>query len=316
MGDHVRTVLGEVALADLDGVILPHEHLLIDYADLLGVPRATVDDALLDEVCGSVQRAAEAGVGLLVDCTPPGYGRYLDVMREVSRRTGVHVVAATGSFCEAWAPLPAWIRGLDIEELTDLFVRELRHGAGGTTWPAGVIKAATGPEATPRELRVLQAAARASLATGAPVVSHTTGGLGPLQLDTYGAEGLPAHRVLISHVGFEDDPHAYVLELTARGAYVGLDRIGHHHFHPDHHWIALLETLREADRLDRALLSHDAVVRFSGPEDIAAHTFSDHAYLPRVFVPALRDAGFSTVEIDRLVVDNPRRWLSGQEDPS
>lgn len=314
MGDFVQTVRGSVPLDGIRGTLLAHEHLLIDYGDLTGAPRAHVTESLIDEICARVRAAHDEGVELLVDCTPPSYGRYLDVMRVVSERTGVHIVAATGSFCEAWAPLPSWVRALDVEALADQFVRELRYGAGATTWPAGVIKAATGLELTTNEERVLRAAAKASVATGACIVSHTTGGLGEAQLDIYEDEGVPSRRVLISHVGFEDDPHTYVDQLTARGAYVGLDRIGHHHFHPDEHWVALLRTLREVGRLDRALLSHDAVTRFSGPAEIGAHTFSDYAYLSRTFLPLLGRSGFSPAEIERLVNRNPRRWLSGEED--
>lgn len=310
---HVQTLTGPVPLDAVDGIVLPHEHLLIDYADLLGQPRADVGADLLDELVDRLNAARTLGVGLLVDCTPPGYGRHLDVMREVSERTGVRVVAATGSFCEAWAPLPAWVVALDVDALAEVFARELRFGAGSTTWPAGVIKAATGPTMTDAEQRVLQAAGRASVATGACIVSHTTGGLGDVALQLYQAEGVPAHRVLISHVGFESDPHNYVTDLAGRGAYVGLDRIGHAHFHPDGHWIALLNTLRNEGLLERALLSHDAVTRFSGPAEIGAHTFSDYGYLPRVFLPLLREQGYGADEITMLTETNPRRWLSGQE---
>lgn len=309
----INSVRGPVELATLSGIILPHEHLLIDYADLLGTPRQVVEPEVLDDICVRVADARERGVALLVDCTPPSYGRYLDIMREVSRRTGVHVVAATGSFCEAWAPLPPWVRALDVDQLAEVFVRELLYGAGTTTWRAGVIKAATGPEMTAGEEQVLRAAARASVRTGAVIVSHTTGGLGDVQLDLYMSEGVPASRVLISHVGFEEDPDTYVVNLARRGAYVGLDRIGHHHFHPDDHWVGLLKTLRDAGALDRALLSHDAVTRFSGPQDIASHTFSDYSYLSRDFLPALEGAGFTSADIERLTIKNPRQWLSGEE---
>jgi predicted metal-dependent phosphotriesterase family hydrolase len=314
MTDTVQTLRGPIQLDEIRGTILPHEHLLIDYGDLTGAPREPVTEPLVDELCARLTDAHNEGVDLLVDCTPPSYGRYLDVMRVVSERTGVHIVAATGSFCEAWAPLPSWVRALELDELADQFVRELRYGAGATSWSAGVVKAATGPELTRNEERVLRAAARASAATGACIVSHTTGGLGGEQLDIYEAEGVPPRRVLISHVGFEEDPHTYVEQLTARGAYVGLDRIGHHHFHPDEHWVALLGTLREIERLDRALLSHDAVTRFSGPAEIGAHTFSDYTYLSRTFLPLLERSGFSRAEIDLLVNHNPRRWLSGEEE--
>jgi predicted metal-dependent phosphotriesterase family hydrolase len=309
MSDVVRSVSGDVELED--GIVLPHEHLLIDYGLLRGEPREPVDDQLRTTLIGAMRALAASGVRAMVDCTPPGYGRYLDLMREVSEASGVTVIAATGSFCEAWAPMPWWVQRASVDELTDWFVRELTEGAGETLLRAGVIKTATGEVMSPLEERVLRAAARAQSRTGCAIVGHTTGGLGPQQLDIYESEGADLTRVLISHVGFEDDPAPYATSIAARGAYVGLDRIGHHHFFPDEHWIALLTHLVDAGYSDQVLLSHDAVTRFSGPAEIGAHTFSDYRYLTTRFLPKLHDAGMDEPLLHALTHRNPRNWLCG-----
>lgn len=306
----IRTVDGDIE-APPEGIVLPHEHLLIDHGIPRGEPRALVDGSLLDRVSRGVVRARDAGVVVLVDCTPPGYGRYLDVLRDVARRAGVAIVAATGSFTEEWAPLPWWVRGTDVAALAEWFARELSEGAGDTTIPAGVIKCATGSAWSDEEERVLRAAGRAQAATGRPIVGHTTAGLGLEQLDVYEEEGADAARVVISHVGFEDDPVPYAVAIAERQAYVGLDRIGHHHFFADDHWVRLVLELLERGHGDRVLLSHDAVTRFSGPEDIAAKTFSDYTYLATRFLPRLREAGVDDATLDALTRRNPGRWLTG-----
>src|SRR3712207_7792585 len=60
-----------------------------------------------------------------------------------------------------------------------------------------------------------------------------------------------------------------------RSAYVAFDRVGHHHFFPDSHWIELIRFVLDEGYQERVLLSHDAVTEFFGPEEIAAHTRSE-----------------------------------------
>ena len=65
------------------------------------------------------------------------------------------------------------------------------------------------------------------------------------QLDIFESEGLEPSDVLISHVGFEDDPVAELGRLLDRGANISLDRIGMAIFFEDDHWIRLIEHARE-----------------------------------------------------------------------
>ena len=310
MSETIRSVDGDLH-PPTEGLVLPHEHLLIDHGVPRSEPRAHVSQDLVDRVVHRVSSVADAGVAVLVDCTPPGYGRYLDVLREVARRTGVSIVAATGSFTEEWAPLPWWVRDAEIATLAEWFERELTEGAGDTTICAGVVKCATGSTWSTAEERVLRAAGRAQAATDRPIVGHTTAGLGLEQLDVYEQEGADPARVVVSHVGFEADPVPYAAAIAHRGAYVGLDRIGHHHFFSDDHWVRLVLALLDRGYAERILLSHDAVVRFSGPEEVAAKTFSDYRYIPTRFLPRLREAGVDEATIDLLIRRNPNRWLTG-----
>jgi predicted metal-dependent phosphotriesterase family hydrolase len=61
---------------------------------------------------------------------------------------------------------------------------------------------------------------------------------------------------------------------------------------------------------ERMLLSHDAVTEFVGPEEIAAHTFSDYTYVMNRFLPSLRDAGVDEDTLNLLVRENPRSFLA------
>ena len=38
---------------------------------------------------------------------------------------------------------------------------------------------------------------------------------------------------------------------------------------------------------------------------------ADYLHLSNVILPQLRERGVSDADIDRIMVDNPRRWLAG-----
>src|SRR5215208_828284 len=202
----------------------------------------------------------------MVDCTPPGYGRYPDFMAEVSAQTGVYIVACTGGFTEQFAPLHPVVKALDTDTLAEVFVRELTEGMGGTRYRAGAIKVATGEgRMTEGEAHIFRAAARAHARTGAPIITHTTNGLGPDQVEFLVDERVDPAKVMIGHLGFEQDPKADIRTILERGANVAFDRIGHHHFFPDAHWIELIDFVLDLGHGERVLLSHDAVTSSSAP---------------------------------------------------
>lgn len=307
-GPWVRSVTGPVAPAEL-GHILAHEHLVIDYGQMAG--RATpVDETTLGTWAGLLADLRKAGIGTVVDCTPPGYGRDLDLLAKLSRDSGVRIVASTGSFCEEWHPLPDVVRDASSEQLTDRFLADLTARPGPA---AGVIKVATSHHRiTANEEKVLIAAARAHLVCGAPIVAHTTAGLGPEQLDLFARQGVDLSAVLVSHVCASDEPFAYAVEIARRGAYVGLDRIGHT-THGLTHWADLVLHLTEKGLGERIVLSHDSVQRFTGPAAIAEHSFRDPLLLTEVFLPLLQRRGVDTGTLRLLTHDNPARWLTRKE---
>lgn len=311
----IETVTGPDDLAS-PGIILFHEHLIIDYGALLGDPMQPVDAETVETLQTALSRLVEVGVSALVDCTPPHYGRYLDVMQTLSQATGLAIVAATGSFCDAWAPLPPEVARASAADLAAHHIKELQTGAGSTSIRTGVIKAATGGQVLWEDRKRLTAAAEAQRVTGAPIVSHTTSGEGLDQLDVYEGSGADPARIAISHVGFEADALEYASEIARRGAYVGLDRIGSPHFLEADAWLRLVDGLVTQGHIERILLSHDAVTRFDGPAEIAEHTFSDYSYIPTRFVPELAALGLSEAEIRQITETNPRVLLTGadQED--
>ena len=184
---------------------------------------------------------------------------------------------------------------------------------GSTTVRAGLMKCATGAgRISAAEEKVLRATARTHLATGAPIVSHITGGLEAEQIDLFESEGVAATALCLSHVGTGPQASERLLGALRRGANVSVDQIGYP-FEPDAVWIEVVALAVRAGFIGQVMIAHDTSVLASGPETIfgEATGASDFGYIPRVFVPELqRTMGLSDGQIVTLLETNPQRFLA------
>jgi phosphotriesterase-related protein len=229
----VRTVLGDVASGRL-GVCYAHEHLVIDG----GVPKLVNPEISLqrvDDAVDELRPCVAAGLGAVVDAMPADAGRNVVKLAEISRRAGVHVVAATGLHHARFYGERHWGELLEPEELAELFVGDLEDGIDAhdlngpvvrrTAHRAGVVKVAgsqDGPSA--RDRRVFEAGAIAVGRVGSALLTHCEGGTGGVaQLQLLDELGVPLDRVILSHTDKVVD-RGYHRELLATGAYVVYDQ--------------------------------------------------------------------------------------------
>jgi phosphotriesterase-related protein len=151
---------------------------------------------------------------------------------------------------------------MDIEMMADLFTREITEGMGDTLIKAGMIKCATGEgRISEKEAQVLRAAARAHKATGCPIITHTTNGMGLEQLDLFESEGVQPEEVIVSHIGFEKDPLDYSERMLRRGANISFDRIEMKAFFDDEHWVAIVGQALKKGYVRQTMISHDICQR-------------------------------------------------------
>jgi phosphotriesterase-related protein len=108
------------------------------------------------------------------------------------------------------------------------------------------------------------------------------------------------------HAQTEPDASLHA-RAAARGAWVEFDGIGEESV--DKH-VALVLQMHAAGRLDRVLVSHDAGWYHVGEPD--GGRFRPFDTLFTKLLPALKAAGVSEANVRHLLVDNPRRALTGQ----
>jgi phosphotriesterase-related protein len=229
----VRTVVGDIDPSDL-GVTYAHEHLVIDG----GRPVELNPDFLLADVDLMTQElsdAAKAGLRSAVDAMPIACGRNPGKLAELSRRTGVNIVAATGLHHERFYDRSGWTEQATTDELAALFIADIREGIDEgdhraasvrrSSVRAGVIKVAgSGGRPSDRDRRALAAAAKAHLQTGAPILTHCENGTGAIeQLSDLSEAGVPAEHVSLSHVDKVVD-RGYHHELLSTGAFAVYDQ--------------------------------------------------------------------------------------------
>lgn len=311
----VNTVLGTIPAEEL-GFVAIHEH--IGY----GMPGSELDtkwwkspEQRYEETVPKLRAFHEYGGGTFVDVTGICNGRDVDYYKSLSAKTGVHIVACTG-FVGGDTALAHFARA-SVDYLTKVFIHEITVGIGGTGSKAGVIKVGVsrGGRMTDLDKRIYRAAARASVQTGVPVLTH-------LAIDAENAiaifqeEGLPLDRVLFGHV---DDglsaPQVRDQWIAEQGGRVGFDTFGYETELEDppfwarprqerlDHFLRFLS----AGHLDKALAAADANCSPLGWPGVKGHTVN---YLFEDLIPDLRKAGLDEEAIDTVFVDNPAAFLS------
>mgnify|MGYP000321369235 CR=1 FL=1 len=303
MTQQLWTTQGPLRKEEL-GLILPHEHIFVDLGPIEAESyrRARAEEVIAVMV-PHLQAARAAGVTALVECTPVGVGRRVDIVKAVADAAAFPVVVATGVYREPW--VPEWVHAASEEELAAWMVRELCEGVEETGVRAAWIKLSAGDEGiTPVEAKILRAAARAGQVTGALIGSHTIRGrVVREQLDIIEAAGYRPQRFLWIHTQAEPDFGLH-LEMAQRGCWLEYDAIGSDGF-SDEWFIEHIHRLLDAGFGEQLLLSHDR--GWYDPSKPNGGAQLPYTYLSEVFLPKLRASGVDEATVRQLTEQNPWR---------
>jgi 5-phospho-D-xylono-1,4-lactonase len=249
MSPAIRTVLGDIPPGEL-GACDAHDHLFLASPAL---PGRQLDDA--EAALAELTAFAAAGGGAVVQWTPWGMGPRTGELPALSRRSGVHVVSATGLH-----QARHYDQG-DLESVRDrlaeVFIEEL------TSAPvkSGMIKVAGSYHRLDRHARhVMAAAAQAHHATGAPIGVHLEAGTAAMDVLELlcGSLGVEPHRVILGHLNRHPDP-AIHQQAAQAGAYLAFDGPSRAHHGTDWRLLDALAALADAGHASQLLLGGDTV---------------------------------------------------------
>ena len=339
------SVLGPVDSDEL-GVTLTHEHIVNDATswshrtsstgwdpedlatrpvsedilwDLRHDPFANVDNCRLDDLevaIEEVRRFADLGGRTILEATGLGFGRDLVALSEVSRATGITIIAGTGFYLDP--AIPADVRDLAPEQIAETILADLSEGENGIR-PGFIGEIGVGADFTAAERASLAGACIAQRETGLPMQVHLPGWfrLGGDVLDVVESHGVDPARVVLCHMGPSGADLAYQEGLLERGVFVQYDMLGMEVFYADQgvqcpsdeqnaEWLARLVERGHGDRL---LLSQDIFLKSL----LRHHGGPGYGHVLQYFVPRLNAAGLDSATVEQLMVANPRALF---EEPS
>ncbi len=332
----VRTVLGDVEAGDI-GPALLHEHVLFDIVPpgasgdrdaKIGMEDRWQTDYRSNEAPANAHQRdvgiaarelalyATDGGSLIVDQSVAGLARDAQGLARASRASGVHVVAAAGTYTAPFLH-PALV-ALDEAALAVRFASEIETGLDGTDIRAGVIgEIGCSWPLEPVERRALVAAARAQRQTGAAVSVHPGRHEDACVqiLDVMEDAGGDLSRTILCHMDRTHPDGRGISRLLERGACVEWDFFG---IEQSHYWMGETELPTDLGRLRliRDLAEHGWGARIAISHDICTRTrlrtWGGHGYghILRNVTALMRRLGFTADLIDNLTRRTPLRLLT------
>jgi phosphotriesterase-related protein len=143
-------------------------------------------------------------------------------------------------------------------------------------------------------------------------MTHTThfGELALEQIALLREEGVPAGRIVISHLGDRHDT-TQLLKIAQEGVYLSVDNIGYvgGGYPPDEVRMRNVCALAAEGHLPQIVLGGDICQK----SHLAAYGGKGYDHVPRFFLPLLRTHGIREEAIYEMTVANPARMLDIDE---
>lgn len=338
-GAILRTVLGDVDPASM-GRVLPHEHLLLNaetwhapgphdrvvtwpprIEDLWSVrenPMGYPENLILDneaEAIAELELLKGTGFKTVIEVTSVGLNRNPEGLARIASSTGLNIIAGSSHYVGASLPFAAL--DLNVRQLSERIIQDIEQGINGTGIRAGVIgEVGLSWPLEESETRALEASVLAQRATGAAITIHSPFSEGEAEVlqeivDLLVGWDADLDKVIMGHCdGFTQDPRFFDIGPQL-GCALEFDMFGHEGFEwgvnwrqpSDHSRVEAIRTLTASGMADRILISQD-ITNKSGRCRYGGHGYG---YIPRVIVPWLRSVGLSELDLDKILVGNPRR---------
>ena len=267
----------------------------------------------------------DAGGNTIVDLASNGLKRDPLGLRRISYATGLNVIMGSGWYIKRTHPPE--MDQFTVDAITEGIIRDVTVGVGDTGVRSGIIGeiGVDGNPISPNEIKSITAAARASKATGAAITLHRAG-VGrdeKLQvLGILGEEGADLTRTILGHSDWIAMEPPLMKELLELGPYIEFDFLGRLDvplmYQPEtpattnRGWSlgavvadAILDLI-EAGYEDRILLSHDCFPK----TNFKSYGGNGWAFVLEKFLPHLKTLGVTDEQINKFVVENPKRVLT------
>uniref|UniRef100_A0A8C5XDJ5 N-acetyltaurine hydrolase n=1 Tax=Microcebus murinus TaxID=30608 RepID=A0A8C5XDJ5_MICMU len=210
------------------------------------------------------------GGGALVENTTTGISRDVRTLRWLAKQTGVHIIAGAGFYVDATHSSET--RAMSVEQLTDVLIHEVLHGADGTSIKCGVIgEIGCSWPLTESERKVLQATAHAQTQLGCPVIIH------------------PGRN--------SSAPFEIIRVLQEAGADISKTVMSH---------LDRVRLLVDEGYEDRILMAHDIHTKHR----LMKYGGHGYSHILTNIVPKMLLRGITENALHKILVENPKQWLT------
>ncbi|XP_070556110.1 N-acetyltaurine hydrolase-like [Ptychodera flava] len=265
------------------------------------------------------------GGNSIVECTTIGICRNIKKLKEMSESSGINIISGTGFYLpgaelllEADKEIILSLNQKSEEEISAMLVRDIMEGADGTDVRCGVIgEVASCHPMTEVEKKVIKSVASAQNQLGCPVIFHPEDFKEcPYDIMRIFQEaGGLYEKTVMSHLDYTFFTPEEYLEFAELGTYLELDFFGLEmsnwdfndiDFLTDAQRIQLVKRLADEGLSDRIVIAHDIHTRHR------LMKFGGHGYSHILLsvVPKMLKRGISQETIDKILIDNPKRWLT------
>jgi len=338
----IITIKGEINPDDA-GIILPHEHLLIDvrcwkhslprelskakeFTEKVSIEnRGEVvyncfyfEDNLFQEdvqiAISESKKFRDLGGGTIVDVTLPAIGRDPEALYKISNHTGLNIVMGAGYYVSS-----SWSKD-DINksesQLANEIINDFIKGVGLLGVKAGVIgEVGISDINNPLEIKSLKASAIAQKELKCGMIIHPPvwEKNGNDILNILEKKKVNLEKVVLSHCGPTLDDIDYHDSLAKRGVFIAYDQFGMELMAPegkffpsDGEGINSICSLIEKGNIDNILISHDICFKIL----LTKWGGWGYGHILKHIIPRMLDAGISNEEIFKIIKENPKKLLT------
>ena len=305
--DFIQTVIGRISPEEM-GITYCHDHLLFMPPPPYNKKDPTLRLDNLQKSMHEMEYFRMAGGGCVIEMSTVETGRSPAGLKEISQKTGVHIVATTGFnksiYCESI------VEKQTVEEISQEMIKDLMEGMDESEIKAGVIKASSSKDMfTLGEEKVFQAAAIAHHETGATISTHTEAGTMAMeQIQNLKNAGVDPKSIVIGHLDrkLEWD---YLVAIAKEGVYMSFDQISKEKYYPDALRIEIIKKLIDSGFVNQIMLSGD-LARLSYLPSYGFGFGPGYTYILWRFVPWMIEEGVTRENINKILVENPASAFS------
>jgi len=309
----INTVLGPIKEEAL-GATLMHEHIVVNQIGAEFKKNYTTTE-VVDFVLPYLIDVKNKGCSTIVEPTPEGLGRDIEVLKQCSEKSGLNIITCTG----AWdggdvkgISVPDAIRKKTIDEIASLWIKEIEQGIGNTGAKPGFIKMALGDEGEifPLQDKLLRAAIKTSLHTGLRIHCHVWLAESMLRvIEILDEEQLPYDHFIWVHAD-ASMKMSMIFEYAKKGMWIQFDGLA---FAED--FIQYPTAIKEL--IDEGLTSQLLFGQDSGSFNVKEsqnenknQKMRPYAIFYDKFIPYCVEQGIDIKIIDQVIFENSRKALS------